>query len=109
MAIVGMVNHIVDSTMETIGYLSKQDVESLRDAEAAGDINSVFFDKNGVSLDHHINDSVIGVDMEGLRHIDETIAIAHGKTKFQASTPDCLAAPSTYSSPMTRLHGKSSI
>lgn len=81
MAIVGMGNPVVDSTMETIGYLSKQDVGSLRAAEAAGDINSVFFDKNGVSLDHHINESVIGIDMEGLKQIEETIAIAHGDNK----------------------------
>lgn len=84
MAIVGMGNPIVDSTMETIGYLSQEDVASLRTAEAVGDINSVFLDKNGNSLNHHINDSVIGINLDGLKQIGETIAIAHGDNKIRS-------------------------
>lgn len=84
MAIVGMGNPIVDSTMEKIGYLSQEDVASLRTAEAVGDINSVFLDKNGNSLNHHINDSVIGINLDGLKQIGETIAIAHGDNKIRS-------------------------
>ncbi len=84
MAIVGMGNPLLGSTMETIGYLSQEDVESLRAADAVGDINSIFFDESGRSLDHHINESVIGIDLQALKQIDETIAIAHGDNKVRS-------------------------
>lgn len=83
-AIVGIGNPFIDSTMENIGYLSKEDLETLRTSDAVGDINSVFFDKSGKTLKNHINDSVIGIDIEGLRSIEETIAIAQGNNKVES-------------------------
>lgn len=83
-AIVGMGNPLLGSTMETIGYLSQEDVGSLKEAHAVGDINSVFFDENGKSLNHNINESVIGIDLDGLKQIEETIAIAQGDNKVRS-------------------------
>ncbi|MFC3419203.1 sugar-binding transcriptional regulator [Salinicoccus hispanicus] len=81
MAIVGIGNPVVHSTMEEIGYLSNEDVESLRESSAIGDINSFFFDIDGVPLTHPLNDSIIGVDLESLKAIGTTIAIATGDNK----------------------------
>ncbi|TVT26979.1 sugar-binding transcriptional regulator [Salinicoccus cyprini] len=81
MAIVGIGNPVVDSTMEKIGYLSNEDVASLKAADAIGDINSFFFDIDGIPILHPLNDSIIGVDLESLKAIDTTIALATGDNK----------------------------
>lgn len=84
MALVGIGNPLVDSTMEKIGYLSDEDIQSLSAANAIGDINSFFFDSKGVQLSHSLNDSIIGVDLNSLKEIENTIAIATGANKVKS-------------------------
>nr|WP_076559778.1 sugar-binding domain-containing protein [Salimicrobium flavidum] len=82
-AVVGMGNPVKNSTMEEIGYLSSEDVSSLKKSSAIGDLNSQFYDINGNALNHPLNERVIGLNMEDLRNIPETVAIAEGLNKVQ--------------------------
>ncbi|PTL37517.1 sugar-binding transcriptional regulator [Alkalicoccus saliphilus] len=80
-AIVGLGNPTQNSTMEEIGYLSAEDVASLKEAQAIGDINSQFYDIEGCTLKHPLNEHVIGLTLTDLKSIPETIVIAEGRNK----------------------------
>lgn len=83
-AIIGIGNPTVNSTMEEIGYLSDEDTASLKDYGAVTDINSYFLDKDGVLINHPLNDSIIGVNVTLENHIKEIVAIACGDNKIES-------------------------
>ncbi|SDJ56485.1 sugar-binding transcriptional regulator [Salimicrobium halophilum] len=83
-AVVGLGNPVQNSTMEEIGYLSSEDVASLKRSNAIGDLNSQFYDVNGEPLNHPLNERVIGLGMEDLRNVPETVAIAEGLNKVKS-------------------------
>lgn len=84
MAVVGLGNPFKGSTMEAIGYLSEEDVSSLRKAGAVGDISSRFYDAVGSELDHPLNRQVIGLNLDEIRKIPEVIGIVEGSYKLES-------------------------
>ncbi|MFD1415578.1 sugar-binding transcriptional regulator [Oceanobacillus jeddahense] len=81
-AIVGIGNPGIQNTMTEMGYLLEEDQQSLMDAEAIGDINSNFFDKNGELVEHPLNNRTIGIDLQDIKKIPEVITIARGEHKI---------------------------
>ena len=69
--------------MEEIGYTNKKEMAQLRGIGAVGDINSRFYDKDGQEVNHPINKHVVGLSLEELKAIPETIAIAYDDAKWQ--------------------------
>lgn len=83
-ALVGISNPFVSSTMEKIGYINQNDIINLKDNEVVGDINSRFFDKNGKEVDVDINQQVMGISLEEIRQIPTVMTIAYQNSKFEA-------------------------
>src|SRR5690625_739378 len=84
MALVGIGNPFHHSTMKEIGYLKDEDIEELKKAGVVGDISSKFFDKDGIQVEHSLNDRVIGIDLEDLKKINLVIGIASGAYKAKS-------------------------
>lgn len=84
MAIVGIGDPFQNHTMKNIGYLKDEDIEELKKANVVGDINSKFFDENGIQVEHSLNDRVIGIDLEELKKIKLVIGVAFGEYKAQS-------------------------
>ena len=70
--------------MEEIGYTNKKEMAQLRGIGAVGDINSRFYDKDGQEVNHPINKHVVGLSLEELKAIPETIAIAYDDAIYYA-------------------------
>jgi DNA-binding transcriptional regulator LsrR (DeoR family) len=84
LAIVGIGNPLYQSTMEHIGYLGETEINSIRQAQVVGDINSCFILADGSIAPNTINERVIGVNVEDLRKVNKVVAIAHGKHKVES-------------------------
>lgn len=84
LALVGIGNPFVNSTMEQIGYLKEEEMDDLRRAKVVADINSCFIKADGSIARNTINDKVIGIDVEELRNVDKVIAIAAGTHKAES-------------------------
>ncbi|MEX1524531.1 sugar-binding transcriptional regulator [Enterococcus sp. C63] len=83
LALVGISSPDHFNTMEEIGYTNKKEMAQLRGIGAVGDINSRFYDKDGQEVNHPINKHVVGLSLEELKAIPETIAIAYDDAKWQ--------------------------
>lgn len=81
MAVVGIGNPYESSTMSVMNYLTPADLESLKQAGAAGDIGSRFFNAAGNPIKHPLNDLVIGLDLAEFKNIPEVIGIVEGSHK----------------------------
>lgn len=84
MAVVGIGNPYENSTMTTMNYLKDEDLTSLKEAGAVGDIGSRFFDEHGNQIKHPLNDLVIGLDLAEFKRIPEVIGIADGAHKVKS-------------------------
>ena len=62
--------------------LSSQDVETLREADAVGDIALRYLDSDGEPIDLEINERTIGLSIEEIKEIPRVIGIAGGEAKF---------------------------
>jgi DNA-binding transcriptional regulator LsrR (DeoR family) len=60
------------------------DLNSLQEQEAVGHICFRFFDKQGKAINSELDQRIIGIDLEQLRAIPRTIAIAGGLDKLEA-------------------------
>ena len=70
---------------------------------AVGDVCSRFFDRDGEPVDFEGRDRLIALELEALRHIPVTIAVAVGKDKIDVHHRGARgAATSTNSSPIPR-------
>lgn len=84
-AIVGIGNPLIDSTMKEIGYLDKTDLNEIKEAGIVGDINSQFFDETGnVYSQSAINDRVIGISLDDLKGIEQVICLGFGDHKVNS-------------------------
>ncbi|WP_170138799.1 sugar-binding transcriptional regulator [Oceanobacillus chungangensis] len=83
LAIVGVGNPL-ESTMTEMGYLNDKDRLSLEESNVIGDINSNFYDREGMELEHQINDRIIGLDLKDLAIIPEVMTIVSGVHKIEA-------------------------
>ena len=63
---------------------SPEELDMLRQAGAVGDICLRFFDQTGKPVDNPLNDRVIGMNLEQLRHVKRAVGIAGGKRKLAA-------------------------
>lgn len=84
MAVVGIGNPYEGSTMSVMNYLTEEDLQSLHEAGAAGDIGSRFFDVEGNQIKHPLNDLVIGLDLNEFKNIPEVIGIVEGSHKAES-------------------------
>ncbi len=64
------------------GLPSEYTVEELIEAGAVGDILGYMLDREGALIDHPINSRLIGIDLEDLRSIPNTILAAGGAHKI---------------------------
>jgi DNA-binding transcriptional regulator LsrR (DeoR family) len=58
--------------------------ESASLRSAVGDVCSRFFDRDGEEVEFEGRDRLIAVELEALRHIPVTIAVAVGKDKIES-------------------------
>lgn len=84
LAIVGIGNPLVQSTMEEIGYLCEAEIESLKNTKVVGDINSCFIISDGTIAENEINQRVIGINVEDLRQVKKVIAVVEGLHKVES-------------------------
>jgi len=63
---------------------SPEELDALRRQGAAGDVCLRFFDSNGVRVANPLDDRVIGMELEQLRHVERCVGIAGGKRKRTA-------------------------
>ncbi|KYG70951.1 sugar-binding transcriptional regulator [Planococcus maritimus] len=84
MAVVGLGTPFEESTMTTMEYLKDENLKSLKDAGAVGDIGSRFYDHEGKQIAHPLNDLVIGLDIEEYKRIPEVIGIVEGVHKAES-------------------------
>lgn len=63
---------------------SKDELKSLRDAGAVGDVNLRFIDEQGQPINSPLDDRVIGMSLNQFQQVKRTVGIAGGKRKFKA-------------------------
>jgi DNA-binding transcriptional regulator LsrR (DeoR family) len=63
---------------------SQRELETLREQGAVGDVCLRFFDEEGQQVNTPLNDRVIGMSLEQLKHVARPVGIAGGKRKFAA-------------------------
>ncbi|EXX86919.1 transcriptional regulator [Paenibacillus darwinianus] len=80
-ALVGIGNPFNQSTMKEIGYLGDAELQSLKNAKVAGDINSCFILEDGSIAQNTLNERVIGINTDDLRQAGKVIAVAEGLHK----------------------------
>ncbi|WP_208590026.1 sugar-binding transcriptional regulator [Gracilibacillus suaedae] len=83
-ALVGLSNPYVHSTLEDIGYLEQKDMEQLRKIGVVGDMGFRFFNRNGEPVDSSFNKKVIGISLDQLREIKKVIAVVSGAHKAES-------------------------
>lgn len=66
------------------GLLSRSDLSNLRSQGIVGEICGHFYDAYGVFEGFEINQRIIGIDLDDLRRIPQSIAIARGALKAQS-------------------------
>ncbi|MFK3939936.1 sugar-binding transcriptional regulator [Alkalihalobacillus sp. NPDC078783] len=84
MALVGIGNPLLNSTMSTMEYLKEEDLVSLRKSGVVGDIGSRFYDVIGEQIKHPLNDRVIGLNLNELKKIPEVVGVAEGAHKVES-------------------------
>lgn len=83
-AVVGIGNPSKESTLVEMGYLGEQDLTSLRNGGAVGNIGSSFFDMDGNEIDHPLNKQFIGLTAKEIKEVPEVIGIAEGPHKIDS-------------------------
>ena len=84
MAIIGIGCPYVNSSIMATGYFKENEIESLRERDAVGDICMQFYDREGDTSRFEKDNNVIGIDIHKLRDIPYSIGIAGGMEKFSA-------------------------
>jgi len=79
---IGALSHM--SVLVEAGYISDEDVNTLKDKGVVGDICSRYIDVNGQVSDVELNERTIGIDLGDLRKKETTIAVAGGMEKLNA-------------------------
>lgn len=66
------------------GLLTRSDLSHLRKSGVVGEICGRFFDINGDSKDFEINQRIVGIELDDLRRIPQSLAVARGISKVQS-------------------------
>jgi DNA-binding transcriptional regulator LsrR (DeoR family) len=83
LALVGIGAPLTGSVIVEAGILSEDELLELREMGAVGDIALRFFDENGRSVEHPINDRIIGLDLQQITQIPRVIGVAGGEGKYE--------------------------
>jgi len=75
-----------DSSGLLVGSVSREQLGEVVSAGAVGDVSGRFFDAQGAPVRSALDDRVVGLDLERLRHIPMRVAIAAGPSKLPAIT-----------------------
>jgi len=81
---IGAMSNNVRSTLVDSGYVSDEELESLRSAGAIGDVFSYFIDDDGKVVRTEIYDRLITIGLSCIRRVPLTVGIATGVEKAQA-------------------------
>ncbi|WP_428423579.1 sugar-binding transcriptional regulator [Pararhizobium sp.] len=73
-----------DSLLRRQGMISRAELESLRKCGAIGDTNGIFFDSEGMQVDHDLNRRTIALGFEELKQMPVILLIA-GQDKASAA------------------------
>ncbi|MDW5318466.1 sugar-binding transcriptional regulator [Rhizobium sp. PL01] len=73
-----------DSLLRRQGMISRAELESLRKCGAIGDTNGIFFDSEGMQVDHDLNKRTIALGFEELKKMPVILLIA-GQDKASAA------------------------
>ena len=85
MALVGIGTVEPSKLLTSSGNIfSSGELELLREKGAVGDICLRFYDANGVLVNTPLNDRVIGISLDQLKHVERTVGIAGGSRKYAA-------------------------
>lgn len=68
-----------ESVLVRAGYFSKEEMQTIKEQGAVGDICSRYFNINGQIFDPCLNNRTIGIELEKLKNKKYAIAIAGGK------------------------------
>lgn len=71
------------SLLFKLGFLNEQEKARIK-ARAVGDICSRFYDERGEVADQDINNRTIGIELENLKEIENSIIVAGGEHKISA-------------------------
>lgn len=82
-ALLGIAAVNSNNTMIKTGYITLADQEAFKKEGIIGDINSRFFDKNGVEHACQMNQRVIGVNLDKIKQIKHRLAVAYGLDKAE--------------------------
>lgn len=80
-AIVSVGDFSAESTVFRYGLLTREEMDSLREAGAVGDVLCRFFDRDGVELDHPVNRRAVSIDPATLRRAPRLILASGGWRK----------------------------
>jgi DNA-binding transcriptional regulator LsrR (DeoR family) len=85
MALVG-IGSVSPSTLlaESGNAFSEEELNTLREKKAVGDILLHFYDADGTSIRSPLNDRVVSMKLDQLKKVDRAIGIAGGSRKFKA-------------------------
>jgi DNA-binding transcriptional regulator LsrR (DeoR family) len=72
------------SSFLRVGLLSRSDLSKLRSEGIVGEMCGRFFDIEGHCTGFEINKRIIGIELEDLRRIPQSFAVAHGLLKVEA-------------------------
>ncbi|ACA54863.1 Cro/Cl family transcriptional regulator [Clostridium botulinum A2B7 92] len=80
-AVVGIGAPLKGNNLIWSGYFGDEDIQLLKDVDAVGDICSRFFDINGNIVDEKVKDRIISVELEKLKKMEYSIAVAESSEK----------------------------
>ncbi len=83
-ALVGIGSVANQATLVTSGYATQSQFEAFRRQGAVGDIIAYFYDEEGQVLDLPFHQTLVGLDLDALRHIPQVVAAASGEDKVDA-------------------------
>ncbi|CUH94951.1 hypothetical protein P22_1020 [Propionispora sp. 2/2-37] len=83
-AVVGIGSFPEHSSILPSGYITPQEIEMLRQLKVVGDICSRFYTIDGSPIHIELTERTISIDMEYLKHMDYSIAVAGAPQKVPA-------------------------
>jgi DNA-binding transcriptional regulator LsrR (DeoR family) len=85
LAVMGIGAPRLDSILMREGRIvTEQDLETLKNNGAVGDINLRFFDENGKLVQSNFDRRVIGLTLDEIKRIERVIGVAGGAAKVSA-------------------------
>jgi DNA-binding transcriptional regulator LsrR (DeoR family) len=85
LAVMGIGAPRLDSILMREGRIvTTQDLESLNNKGAVGDLNLRFFDKNGKIVQSNFDQRVIGLTLDEIQGIERVVGVAGGSAKVSA-------------------------